>query len=338
MPENETIRVTVNVDFSDEIMEKLDEVSDDLLIEQYFPDVPSEVMADTEILYTVDKFPDPTQTPKLRWVQLHYAGFDHVFDEPIAQAEDVEITSASGIHTVQMSEYCLAMMLAFHYQIPLMIQNKNKAEWPKGKFDIFNPYGLRGLTLGIIGYGSVGRELARIADAMGMIVLATKRNLKEPAESDEYLIPNTGDPEGDIPERLYPSEALKSMVQECDYVVATIPLTEQTRYLINSDVFDAMKKTAYFINVARGAVVDEEALISALASEEIAGAALDVFETEPLPPSSPLWNLDNVIISPHVSGNTIRYHELAVELFIENLRRYVSNQPLLNRLDRERGY
>jgi phosphoglycerate dehydrogenase-like enzyme len=128
------------------------------------------------------------------------------------------------------------------------------------------------------------------------------------------------------------------MSRECDYLVVTVPLTPATRHLINADVLNHMKKTAILINIARGAVVDEAELISALAAGRIGGAALDVFEEEPLPTSSPLWNLDNVIISPHVSGNTTLYHEKAAALFAENLRRYVENQPLLNRFHREQGY
>ncbi|MBZ0291809.1 MAG: D-2-hydroxyacid dehydrogenase [Anaerolineae bacterium] len=330
------IHVVVSVDFSDEIMDQLRAVSPRLKIEKHYPDVPESAWADAEVLYAGRRLPDPTEAPRLRWIQTHSAGLDHIIDSPIMQAEDVEVTSTSGIHATPMAEYSLAMMLAMEYRLPKMLEFQKQAEWKRSE-SIFNPYGLRDQTLGVVGYGSVGRELARIADAMGMVVVASKRNIKQTSD-DGYIESGLGDPEGEIPTRLYPSEALASMVSVCDYVVVTVPLTPETHHMINAEVLDSMKKNAVLINVGRGGVIDEEALVSALAAEKIAGAALDVFEEEPLPSSSPLWNLDNVIISPHVSGVNPRYNERAAALFADNLERYVNNRPLLNRLERERGY
>ena len=331
------IRVVMAVDFSDEIMQQLRAISDRLQIERFFPDVPESAHAETEVLYTIRHFPDPSQAPHLRWIQLHYAGVERALKRPIVQAEDIEVTSASGIHATPIAEYCVAMMLAFMYKIPRMMQFKVKAEWPQNQYEIFHPHGLRGLTVGIAGYGSIGREVARIAHAMGMNVLATKRDLSRLQDGD-YMEPGTGDPTGDIPERLYPPEAIGSMARDCDFLVVAVPLTDSTHHLINETVLQQMKPSAVLINVARGDVVDEDALISTLAAEQIGGAALDVFAEEPLPPTSPLWNLDNVIISPHVSGNNTRYHEKAAALFTENLHRYLENRPLLNRINRQRGY
>lgn len=335
---NEPINVVVAMDFSDDIMEQIRGVSSRLHVERHFTNVADSVWEEAEVLYTLNKLPDPAQAPRLRWIQFQTAGLDHVAKVPIIEAEDVEVTTASGIHAPHMAEYCLMLMLAFAYKLPLMLNYQAKAEWPEKPHDIFKPIGLRGQTLGIVGYGSIGRELARQADALGMIVVASKHNVMQPAAEDEYAEPGTGDPEGNIPTRIYPPEALASMVSLCDFLVVTIPLNSKTRHMVNESVFAAMKKTAVLVNVARGAVVDEAALISALAAGQIAGAGLDVFEEEPLPTTSPLWNLDNVIISPHISGNHIRYHQKAAALFIENLRRYLDNQPLLNRLDRKRGY
>lgn len=334
----EPIRVVVAMDFSDEIMAELRAVSPRLHIERHHPNVPDSVWADTEILYTWRHFPEPAQAPRLRWIQTQFAGLDGIIKQPIVKAEDVEITSASGIHTVQMAEFCLGMMLAFNYKIPAVLQYQAKEEWPANAIKIFNPQDMRGQTLGIAGYGSIGRELARLADAMGMTVLATKRNLKHLDDSDGYTIPGTGDPEGGIPARLYPPEATASMAALCDFLVVTTPLVEGVPPVISEAVLNVMKPTAVLINVARGAVVDEAALITALSSGKLGGAALDVFKEEPLPSSSPLWNLENVILSPHISGNNARYHEKAAALFAENLQRYLNNQPLLNRFDRKRGY
>lgn len=333
-----TIRVLVAMDFSDEIIQQLQNISDRLVIERHFPDVPEAACTRAEVLYTMRHFPEPEQAPCLRWIQLHYAGADRAIKQPIVRAEDIEVTSASGIHATPIAEYCMAMMLAFMYQIPRMMRLKDQSAWPEGQYDLFMPHGLRGQTLGIVGYGSIGRELARLADTFGMKVVATKRDVMHPADETGYTEPGTGDPTGDIPERLYPPEALGSMVRVCDFVVVATPLTQDSQHMINDSILQQMKPSAVLINVGRGRVVDEAALISALAAEQIAGAALDVFEEEPLPSSSPLWNLENVIISPHVSGNNTRYHQRAAALFAENLRRYVENRPLLNRIDRERGY
>ena len=335
---NGAIKVVLGWDFSDEIVEQLREISPRLHIERHFPNVPDSAWTDAEILYTGRKVPNPTQAPRLRWIQFHSAGLDGVLDEPIVKAEDVEITSASGIHASIMSEFSIAMMMAFEFQLPKMLELQAKAEWPQDRATMFCPRGLRGLTLGIVGYGSIGRELARLADNMGMTVLASKRNLMQLSDENEYNESGLGDPTADIPTRLYPSEALASMLKLCDYVVVTVPLAPSTRHMINEDMLKAMKPTAVLINVGRGGVIDEAALISALAAKTIAGAGLDVFEEEPLPNTSPLWNLDNVLISPHVSGNNTHYYGKAAALFAENLQRYIENRPLLNRLDRQRGY
>ncbi len=332
------IRVLVCMDFNEELLERLRAVSDRLQIERRYPDVPASAYKDVEVLYTVFNFPEPVQAPHLRWIQLHYAGLDNVVDSRIGQVEDVEITSASGIHAVPIAEYCMGMMLAWEYKLPQMFRNKQSVHWPDKPHQTFRPLTLREQTLGIVGYGSIGRELARLADQFGMKVLATKRNLLNTLDDEGFIEPGTGDPTGDIPERLYPPEALGTMVQECDFLVVTVPLTPQTHHLINAGILNQMKKNALLINIARGSVIDEAALINALAAEKIGGAALDVFEKEPLPSSSPLWNLENVIISPHVAGNNTRYNERAAAVFEENLRRYVEKRPLLNRLERTRGY
>ncbi len=338
MTEANTIKVIVAMDFSDALIEQLRAISPRLHVERYFPKVPDSAWATAEVLYTGGILPEPAQAPRLRWIQLQSAGMEHVLDRAIVRAEDVEVTSTSGIHATAMAEYCLAMMLAFAYKLPQMLAFQARAEWPEERYRIFAPRGLRGQTVGIVGYGSIGRELGRIAAALGMVVVATKRDLKHPADEGEYREPGIGDPEAEIPTRLYPPEALGSMASVCDYLVITVPLTSATRHMVNAEVLSRMKKTAVLVNVARGAVVDEAALISALAAGTIGGAALDVFEEEPLPAASPLWQMDNVIISPHVAGNVYRYHEKAAALFAENLQRYLEHRPLLNRLDRARGY
>ena len=337
--QSDVINVVVSIDFSEEIMTRIRDVSPRLNVTQHFPDVPASAWNDVEVLYTVRQFPQPEEAPMLRWIQLNSAGIEHTLHNRIIQAEDVVVTSASGIHTRQMANYCLMMMLAFNFQLPTMTQLQRESTWPAQPHELFHPVEIRHHTVGIVGYGSIGRELARLANTLGVRVLATKRDAKQAAETQgDYTPSGTGDPEGIIPERIYPGEALATMASECDYLVITVPLTEKTRHMVNDRVLDAMKESAILINVARGGVIDEKALITALSQGKIAGAALDVFEEEPLPSTSPLWQMDHVIISPHTSGFTTDYHSKAADLFIANLQRYLENKSLYNVLSREAGY
>ncbi|RMG84437.1 MAG: hypothetical protein D6712_11275, partial [Chloroflexi bacterium] len=263
---DEPIHVAIAMNFSDEIINSLREISPKLHIERYWPEVPEHVWKDVEVLYTLRHFPLPEQAPKLRWIQLHSAGLDNVINQPIVKAEDVDITSTSGIHAGHMAEYCLMMMLAFEYKLPQMLAFKEKGEWPEKSHRIFSPYGLRDKVVGIVGYGSIGREIARLANAFGMRILASKRDVRQATLDGGYEEPDMGDPDASIPERIYPGSAIKSMASACDFLILTVPLTPDTTHLVNEDVLSAMKETAIIINVARGSVIDEEALISALAA------------------------------------------------------------------------
>lgn len=335
---HETINVVVAMDYSDSLIEQIRSLSPRLRVERHFPNVPDRVWAETEVLYTLRTFPEPAQVPRLRWIQLHTAGIDGVDNQPIYQAQDVEITTASGVHTIHLSEFCLGMMLTFNYKFHLMLRDQAAMTWRDDRHKIYAPRELRGQTVGIVGYGSIGRELARQCDALGMRVLAIKKDVMHPADREGFRDPGTGDPEGEIPARIYPPEAIASMAGECDFLVLIAPLTKSTRHMVNENVFKAMKRSAVLINVARGAVVDEADLVTALSSGKIAGAALDVFEEEPLPTTSPLWQMDNVIISPHIAGYSARYHEKTAAVFMENLNRYLTNRSLINRVRREAGY
>lgn len=340
MPDSEKPVVLVTMDFSDELMDYLRLSAPQFHFVQHFPDVPDSAWNDAQILYTARRFPRSDQAPNLKWVQLHSAGIDHMVNEPLFRDRtEITFTSASGVHVRQMAQYALMMILAFHYKLKRMIEMQHTNTWRDDRALIFAPQDLHLQTVGITGYGTIGREVARLAKAIGMTVLATKRDVMHPAQSpDEYAPPGTGDPTGDLADRLYPSEALATMVRDCDYLVNLLPLTDKTRGTIGSEIFDAMKPNAVLINIGRGGVVDEPAMIEALKSGKLGGAALDVFETEPLPHTSPLWKMDNVIISPHISGNSATYHEKAVELFLANLKRYQEKKTLYNRVEKGRGY
>jgi len=302
-----------------------------------FIELPETLRNRVEILYGWGKHVHNAHLfPRLKWVQTHSAGIDSLLDKPIWNTE-VIISSANGIHSVQMAEHALALMLAFRWKVPEMLHYQSRAEWPEGRWDIYSQPELRGSTLGIVGYGAIGRELARQAQALGMRVLALNRSgQRRPYQG--YAMPGTGDPDAAIPETIYPTSELLDMLPRCDYVEVLAPLTPETRHMFDANTFAAMKNSALFFNHARGALVNETALVDALTQGQIAGAGLDAFEEEPLPPDHPLWLLDNVIISPHVSGLTLQYDERATDLFVENLRRYLAGEPLINQVQRELGY
>lgn len=345
-----TINVLSASQFSDDLLTKLRAISSRLNVRQQTCHDAAEVAAalttDLEVLYTYH-IPDDllARAPHLRWIQLHSAGANHLLDHPVMRS-DIVITTTSGLHAVRIAEFIFASILAFVCRVPRMLHYQRRQEWPSGRWNLFAGPELRGQTIGIVGYGSIGREVGRIAHALGMRVLASKRSTKLVISSDGYRIPGTGDPEGALVSRLYLPDELTEMVAECDFIVVTAPLTPQTQGLINEDVLRAMKPTAYLVNIARGPIVDEQALIRALREGWIAGAGLDVFEEEPLPADSPLWELarnsadgkGNVIISSHVAGFTLRYNERAVEIFAENLRRYLAGEQLLNLVNKDRGY
>lgn len=332
-------QLLITVPFSDRLLNKIVAAAPQLQVEQEILSEnqwPEDKSTDAEIYYTTDKLPRPDQAPNLRWVQTHWAGIDRLPETELWSSE-VQITTASGIHAPNMGQYVMAQIVSWANRIPAWVRTQQKGEWPARRRELFMPDELRDRTLGIVGYGSIGREVARLAKAFGMQILVTKRDAKHVVDRG-YTLPGYGDPEGDLPTRIYPPEAIRSMIADCDYVVITLPLTDRTHHLFDESVLREMKSSAYLINVGRGQIIKEADLIKALQRGWIAGAGLDVFETEPLPSSSPLWSMDNVIITPHVSGFTPHYDERAVDLFITNLNRYLAGEPLLNVVSREAGY
>ena len=268
------------------------------------------------------------------------AGVNALADHPLYTGTALPLTTTSGVHAATIAEYAVTMLLALAHRVPRMVEWQGRGGWPpdEQRWPLFVPSEVRGATLGIIGYGSIGRELARIAkSAFGMTVLAGKRDPSRRAD-DGYCLPGTGDPEGRLPDEWLGLAELDVLLARSDVVVLCAPLTAETRGLIGEAALRRMKPSAYFINVGRGASVDETALTRALRERWIAGAALDVFAQEPPPAGHPFYRLDNVILSPHVSGFLPSYDEKCSVLFAENLRRYLAEEPMLNLVDRARGY
>jgi phosphoglycerate dehydrogenase-like enzyme len=300
-------------------------------------EIPQEIWERTEVLYTNRVIPTPELAPKLRWIQFHWAGINHVIDAPILSKPDLVATNLSGASASQMAEFAVMMMLALGHHLPELGAYQKRAEWPSERWEQFAPQELRGSTVGILGYGSIGRQTARLLQGFGARVLATKRDAMHP-EDTGYHPADQGDPGGDLVHRLYPTQARISMLKECDFVLVAVPLTPDTRGLIGVRELAALKPTAYLVDFSRGGVVDHAALVIALREHKIAGAALDVFSEEPLSSESPLWKLPNVILTPHIGGFSTHYDERAIALFIENLNRYLEGLPLFNQVDLVRGY
>jgi phosphoglycerate dehydrogenase-like enzyme len=334
------IRVLITLPFSDELLERLKALSSRIEIMMHPVKTAEELAADLleniEILYTSQVIPEIEEMSNLRWIQLHDAGIQRVMDHP-ALRSDVQVTTMSGISAPTMAEYALMVILGFGHRIHWMVEDKQAKQWAENRLERFMPVELRGSTVGIVGYGSIGREVARVCHSMGAEIVGIKRDLKF-LEDEGYCLDGHGDPKAELPVRLYPRQAIASMASLCDFLVISVPLTDETRGMVGEKVFTMMKPRSYLIDLSIGGVVDHGALVEALNEGKIAGAALDVFPVEPLPESSPLWEMPNVLLSPHIAGSSVQYEELAMECFAENMKRYLSEQPLLNLYKLERGY
>jgi D-2-hydroxyacid dehydrogenase (NADP+) len=261
------------------------------------------------------------QAKKLRWIQFGSAGIDHtVFPELLAS--DVVLTTLSGIHTTVVAEHVFALMLAISRRLDLagrlqMEQRYDRSELAATCFE------LAGKTLGIVGLGKIGKGIATRAKAFGMQVIGTKRDITTPVECVNEL---------------YSPDDLDKVLAVADFLVLVAPLTPATRALIGRREIGLMKPGACIVNVARGAMLDHEALGEALVTGKLRGAALDVFPEEPLPPNSPIYNLPNVIITPHTAGSHPGYSERAAEVFRANLKSFLSGGQMINVYDKTRGY
>lgn len=338
---NTPVEVLITLPLPEDLIAQLRAVSPRLKITalraRQVEDVSTDLWSRVEILYTDSVLPTPEQAPHLRWIQIHYAGIDHALQAEILQKPEVMVTTLSGVVASKMAEFILLMLLALGHRLPELIANQKRAEWPRDRWEKFSPRELRESTVGIVGYGSIGREVARLLNSFHARVLATKRDAMHP-EDTGYMPEGHGDPAGELVYRLYPNQALRSMLKECDFVVVTVPLSPETRHLIGAEELAVLKPSAYLVDASRGGVIEPSALINALKERRLAGAALDVFSEEPLPADSPLWKMPNVLITPHVAGITPHYDRRAMQLFAENLERYLAGLPLYNRFERERGY
>jgi len=257
--------------------------------------------------------------PSLEWIHTRSAGIDFIASEGLFTSK-AQLTNAKGMFSSTLAEYCMLACSYFAKDLPRLMKQKNDSNWEQ-----YPVLELRGATLGVIGYGDIGRASARLAKAYGMKVLAFKRNVN--GFNDPYC------------DEVYGMDGLNEVMSKSDYILVSAPLTESTRGLISKEALSKCKSSAVIINVGRGPIIDEEALIEALQDGTIKGAALDVMTVEPLPKDSPLWKLDNVLLSPHNMDMTLTFMKESTEFFInENLPRFVRGKPLLNPVDKTAGY
>jgi phosphoglycerate dehydrogenase-like enzyme len=288
------------------------------------------------VIYTAQAAFDPADALCLRWVQTPSVAVNHLQSAPIANS-GIPIANVRGAYAIAVAECALGLMLTLMRRLHICRSMELQGQWPPDK-SVVQGENCYGKTIGIIGYGSTGRHIARLTQALGMKVMACKRRVEIKPEGVVFGFPNVGDPEGRIPEAWFGPEQLDQMLKRIDVAVVTLPLTNATRGLIGRRELEALPSHAYLLNVGRGGVVDEPALIDALQAGRFAGAGLDVFASEPLPADSLLWKLSNVVILPHIASYTKDQVYLAAEVLIENLRRFLSKQSLVNLVDMTTGY
>ena len=259
--------------------------------------------------------------PNLRWYQQYGAGADWLLRAPEVAERDFLLTNTSGVHAIPITEHLMAFLLCFARGFKASILGQKNRVWEENRWQPF--FELAGKRVVLVGVGAIGAHFAKAAAAFGMEVVGVRRSEGAPVE-------------GTV--RIVSQEHLDEELSHADFLVLTMPHTEETHHMIDARRLALLKKGAYLINIGRGGTVDEPAMIDALSSGQLAGAGLDVFETEPLPADSPLWDLDNVILTPHYSGIHPHYMERFMAIVTDNLKRFLRNEELSNQVDMQRGY
>lgn len=279
----------------------------------------NDVAEDIEVIFGLRPATWFHEMPNLKWGQQIGAGANWLLDMPEVAESDFILTNASGVHAIPIAEHILALMFALGRGLHLNIRSQTQKEWKRGG----RVSELDGATLGVIGVGAIGEKTAEKAGALNMKVIGVRRN---PDRQSPFV------------DQMVGPDQLLEILPQCDWVAITAAMTEETTGMIGEAELKAMKESAYILNIARGSVIQEIFLIKALQEKWIAGAGLDVFETEPLPDSSPLWDMKNVIITPHYSGATPYYLDRLLDIFLENLKRYQAGEPMINIVDKKLGY
>lgn len=263
----------------------------------------------------------------LELMQISTVGYEHLRHLGLAE-RPLRVCNARGLFDTAIAEWNLAMMINLRRDFRAMLRNQERAIWDR---DARFGQEIRGQVVGLWGYGGIGRETARLAKALGMTVFVLSRSGGGPRR-DTYVLPGTGDPEGILPDRFFAPGQELDFLAGLDYLILALPHTQRTTALIGARELNALPRTAFLLNPARGPIVEEQALLTALGEKWIAGAALDTHFAYPLPPEHPLWQMDNVLLTPHISGadQSTAFPARMGDLFVQNVERYLAGRPLLN--------
>ncbi|MFD1173134.1 D-2-hydroxyacid dehydrogenase [Oceanobacillus picturae] len=316
-------KIVVNLDLEEKYIDEIKEVAPEWeIVSGKDTDELQEDLKGAEVILHWKKAIEQTvleQNNDLKWVQTWSAGVNNLPLEQLSE-RNVSITSANGVHAYPISETIFALMLGLTRKIHTYVRQQQQKQWEHAdlKLEIHEK------TIGVLGVGAIGLETAKIAKAFGMKVLGVRHSGK----STDYV------------DEMYTPDQLSDVLPQCDVVVITLPLTDETTNLFGKEQFEQMKNSSTLINIGRGPIVKEDELVEALQSGKIAGAGLDVFATEPLPEDSPLWDMENVIVTPHTAGSTEHYTERVVrDVFIPNLKNYLEGEkPSKNLVDYDKGY
>ena len=295
-------------------------------------ELPPELLSEAEYLFC--SFPPSNfdRLRKLRWIQLASAGYSQLFGLGMAE-RGIRATNARGCFDVPIAEWNIAMMVSLARDLRQMIRNQDAQVWDRGsRFQ----NEVRGLTVGLWGYGGIGRETARLAAAMGMTVHVLSRNGIKPI-NNIWCVPGTGDASGSLPDRVFLKGQEPEFLSGLDFLILAMPLTSSTEGIVGEREFKALRPSTFVLNPSRGPLIREQALIHALRAGWIAGAAIDTHHRYPLPAEHPLWRFPNVILTPHISGSSLSPHfrERIWQIFLENVKRIEAGEPLLNELTPE---
>ncbi|KAF2750647.1 hypothetical protein M011DRAFT_178166 [Sporormia fimetaria CBS 119925] len=310
--------------------------------------IPEDYIKRAKILATLSWLPSSASAaPNLELIQFFSAGTNHVASHPIYTDSDIPLATQSGIHGPQIAEWVIMMDLIHSHKYIEFYEAQKRKEWDQKRgMKVKDAVGRR---VGVLGYGSIGRQVARVAKAMGSDVIAytaSPRPTPESRRDNGFIVPGTGDPDGSLPSAWYSGlekEKLHEFLRQgIDLLVVSVPLTEKTTHFLSTKEFNLLSSSSprgcFIANISRGAIIDQAALVEALETEKIRGAALDVTDPEPLPKEDGLWDVKNCYITPHISGVSEDYAQRAFQVLRENLRRRREGRGLVNLVDRERGY
>jgi phosphoglycerate dehydrogenase-like enzyme len=316
----ETLRILITYTLSSDQIDRIRKVSPRLDV-RYAPEVSDaeQYFSSAEVLFGDIDRDQFIKMPNLRWIQISTVGAEKFLFPELMQSP-VVLCCAKGMHKFQMTELLFGMMLGVSRKLFSYYDLQKNKEWTTSLIRQSNV--LTGKTLGVIGVGSIGTQMAKVAKSFGMYVIGTKRTPVNIEWVDEML----------------PPSGLNTLLSRADHIVLVAPLTTDTQKMIGEKEFDLMKPTAVFYNLGRGASVDEMALIQAMEARKISAAILDVFDEEPLRKESPLWTLPNVFITPHIGGPIPHYKSLLIEIFIDNMKRFLEGKDYATAIDKRKGY